>query len=220
VGDAVISRSDEILGRCTTCVKGAGKGVMKEIVIGWYLWQARPPVQLHVHVLRFTQDVIGSPWSVRGDGGVVMKKHYQFQLLFVALLVASVTTFTQAEEIVDRGTARQGMHACPVGMYMTGIHVGNNWLLCESISPGYAESEEHPDTTTVDFNMHVCPSGTAMTGIHVGNNLLLCAPLRDGSSLRYVDTSTSRQNMHACPPSMAMTGIHVGNNQLLCQYKS
>jgi hypothetical protein len=148
-----------------------------------------------------------------------MNRTHQIQCVCMALLVVSVTTFTHAQEIVDRGTARHGMHACPVGLYMTGFHADNNLLLCGVVGPGYGEWEEHPDTTTVDFNMHACPTGTAMTGIHVGNNILLCAPVRDGSSLRYVDTSTARQSMHACPPAMAMSGVHVANNQLLCQYK-
>jgi hypothetical protein len=148
-----------------------------------------------------------------------MNRTHQFQCLCVALLVVSVTTFSHAQESVDRGTARHGMHACPEGMYMTGIHVGSNLLLCAKLGQGYEASEEHPDTTTVDFSMHACPSGTVMTGIHVDRNILLCAPSTDGSSLRFADALTTRQNMHACPRSMAMAGIHVEKNHLLCQYK-
>jgi hypothetical protein len=28
-------------------------------------------------------------------------------------------------------TQRNGMHSCPPGFAVTGVHVGNNWLLCE-----------------------------------------------------------------------------------------
>jgi len=144
------------------------------------------------------------------------KKHVTSPLL---LLLLVFSTCTQAEK-VDHGTARQGMHACPLGMYMTGIHVGNNLLLCENLGQGYSISEERLDRTTADFNMHACPRGFAMTGIHVADNILLCAPLRDGSSLRFVDAlPTARQYMHACPRWLAMVGVHVGNNHLLCQYK-
>src|SRR5271165_2898633 len=126
--------------------------------------------------------------------------------------------FASAQEVVDYTTARQGMHACPVGLYMTGIHVGNNIFLCNQIGRGYQISEEIVDTSTVDFGMHACPSGKVMTGFHESENRLLCAPTPETmASARILDQppgQTVRQNMHACPINLPMSGIHVGNNTL------
>lgn len=149
----------------------------------------------------------------------MISQHYTKRIISF-ILFALVAVSSVKAEIVDNGTARQGMHACPLGMYMTGLHVNNNLLLCESLGQGYNAAEERVDKTTSDFGMHACPQGFAMTGIHVNQNLLLCAPLRDESSLRFVDAlPTARQEMHACPRWLAMVGVHVGNNHFLCQYK-
>ena len=90
-------------------------------------------------------------------------------LAVIALLATAIDT--KAQEVVDGGTARHGMHACPVGLYMSGIHVGNNLLLCNNIGSGYQESQEIVDNASADFGIHACPNGMVMTGIHVGNNL-------------------------------------------------
>ena len=95
-------------------------------------------------------------------------------------------------EIVDRNTQRHGMHCCPLGMFVTGVHVGENELLCEGGFGGYSEIDEIVDTGTqfyeeypplyeeyppknrtgmrIGRSMHTCPRGWAMTGIHVGKN--------------------------------------------------
>jgi hypothetical protein len=131
-----------------------------------------------------------------------------------------------AQEVVDGSpaTARQGMHTCPIGLYMTGIDVGNNLFLCASIGGGYQQSQETVDSSSVDFGMHACPNGQVMSGFHEGRNLLLCVPAPTSAvSGRTVDHpgdggQTVRQGMHACPIGLPMAGIHVGNNYLLCEY--
>lgn len=95
-------------------------------------------------------------------------------------------------EIVDRNTQRHGMHSCPVGMFVTGVHVGENKLLCAGGFGVYSEIDEIVDTSTdqayrirtkTDLGLivwggeenrqfHTCPRGWAVTGIHVGRNLL------------------------------------------------
>ena len=96
-------------------------------------------------------------------------------------------------EIVDRNTQRHGMHCCPLGMFVTGVHVGENKLLCAGGFGVYSEIDEIVDTSTrqtrrirtmpwhsggelgwrySDREFHTCPIGWAVTGIHVGRNLL------------------------------------------------
>jgi hypothetical protein len=90
---------------------------------------------------------------------------------------------TPANEVcaVDAGTQRDGMHACPVGRYMKGLHVGNNQLTCcfDGSRGQPPLGNESVDGGTQLQDMHGCfaAAGRAriMTGIHVGNNQLLCA---------------------------------------------
>lgn len=112
-------------------------------------------------------------------------------------------------------TLRQNMHACPVGMYMTGVHLNSNHFLCKSF-PGntYQPFQELIDTNTSQFGMHNCPTGFAMTGLHYNSNRLLCAPFAQGA--RSVDNGTLRQGLHACPVGQVQTGLHGNNNQLTC----
>jgi hypothetical protein len=146
-------------------------------------------------------------------------------VLAAAVLLTSI--LSQAE-IVDGGptptTARHGMHACPLGYYITGIDVGNNILLCDNLGTGYQESDEIVDNSSQDFSMHACPDGQVMSGFHEAKNLLLCVPRPDRGALagRFIDhppNQTVRQDMHACPAGLPMSGIHVGNNYLLCEYR-
>lgn len=114
-------------------------------------------------------------------------------------------------------TQRQGMHACPVGMYMTGAHLSSNHFLCKSF-PGrtYQTFEEIIDTgATQQLGMHTCPRGFALTGLHAGKNHFLCAPFANQGASS-VDTGTQRQGMHACPVGKVQTGLHAGNNWLAC----
>lgn len=107
--------------------------------------------------------------------------------------------------------------ACPLGSYATGIHIGNNQLLCQW-GGGLQTWTEHNDFSTQQQGMHACPWGQVMTGVRVNENRFLCTSRTGGANGRYVDTSTQRQGMHACPIGMRMVGLHAGKNQLLCEY--
>lgn len=91
----------------------------------------------------------------------------------------------------DYKTKREGMHACPLGMAMVGIHVKDNVLKCRRPRDDYfgfvgilvqqSEFVHLPPTSQfLRFGMHACPVGYVMTGVHIKGNLLLCTPfLRD-----------------------------------------
>jgi hypothetical protein len=134
------------------------------------------------------------------------------------------------EEYVDSNTQEQGMHACPKGFAIGGVHVGNNLLLCRRVMfPGeemyVGTILSNPDNQKVRANMHACPEGMYMRGLHVGNNWLLCS--YDGRSqppneviTEFEDTSSQAHDMHVCfqtPENISfLTGIHVGENRFLC----
>lgn len=123
-------------------------------------------------------------------------------------------------EGIDYATQRNGMHSCPPGAFVTGIHVGRNLLLCSTGFGGYSPGQEKVDDSSQvsgwhpegDATMHGCPSG-AVTGVH-GGNILACAPLARGSL--FVDKEHQRQGMHACPEGTVLVGFHAARNWLLC----
>lgn len=120
------------------------------------------------------------------------------------ILLCLLTTTVLAQEAIDRSTQRNGMHACPAGQLMTGVHVGNNQLLC---APGKGDfAHEIVDANTVRNQMHACPVGYAMTGLHVDSNLLSCVKLIDPPQPPLVDPGTARMGMHACPAGRFMSG--------------
>jgi hypothetical protein len=142
-------------------------------------------------------------------------------LVFMVLSFCLSVNSGRAAEILDQGTQRNGMHSCPVGMFVTGVHVERNKLLC---ADGYGNySQETIDRNTQSQGMHACPRGLAVTGIHAGKNLLACAPF-DESRVEFgkagwapmVDKTTRRQGMHACPHTRPVLGIQVKKNLLLC----
>lgn len=115
-----------------------------------------------------------------------------------------------------------GMHACPIGMYMTGVHLNSNSFLCMTFAGRtYADFQEIVDTGTIQLGMHNCPNNYAMTGLHAGSNLLTCAPFA-AQGTRTIDgggaPTTLRQGMHACPVGSVETGIHANNNLLTCAF--
>lgn len=89
---------------------------------------------------------------------------------------------------LDTGTQRNGMHVCPVGSLMRGLHVDRNLLACISVpglavtlprDAGFVPFDEFVDTGTQDGVMHVCGSnGTglqfAMAGIRADQNRFTC----------------------------------------------
>ncbi|MGH7543937.1 MAG: hypothetical protein ACREK7_08345 [Gemmatimonadota bacterium] len=125
-------------------------------------------------------------------------------------------------QTIDHATQRNGMHSCPVGTFVTGVHLERNQLLCSSGFGGYQNADEvvdhdtqmtgwHPDG---DATMHGCPAGMVVTGVY-GGELLNCAPLSRSPSL-FVDKKTQIMGMHACPEGTVMAGLHASRNWLLC----
>ena len=142
-------------------------------------------------------------------------------IVFTVLCCCLNVNSGRAAEILDQGTQRYGMHSCPVGMFVTGIHGQRNQLLC---ADGYGNhSQETIDRNTHSQGMHACPRGLAMTGIHAGKNLFACARV-DESRVEFgkagwaprVDQSIRRQGMHACPDTRPVLGMQVQKNLLLC----
>jgi hypothetical protein len=146
-------------------------------------------------------------------------------LFFVVLAFASGVA--NPDDILDTGTARNSMHSCPLGRFVTGVHIIKNQLLCEDSYGNYSPAQEIVDgddePPTERDGMHSCPDGMAVTGIHVQKNLLACAPF-DPSRVEFgkagwmpmVDLKTQRRGMHACPNSRPVLGIHEGKDLLRC----
>jgi hypothetical protein len=116
-------------------------------------------------------------------------------------------------------TQRAGMHACPIGQYMTGIHASSNSFLCMTF-PGhsYQAFQEISDTKTQVNGMHGCPTNFAMTGLYnSGAGTLLCAPFA-GVPTVTTDNGTQRIGMHACPVNQVDVGFQGSRNQLACAH--
>jgi hypothetical protein len=142
--------------------------------------------------------------------------HRLLSTAILILLLLVIATATSAAESIDRNTQRHGIHSCPPGLFVVGVHVDNNMLLCGDVFGTYLSTNEIIDTSTVVQGMHSCPEGMAMTGLHVERNLLGCAPISSSSRARMIDVVTQRNGMHACPEGYPMSGIHVNRNLLLC----
>lgn len=98
--------------------------------------------------------------------------------LFAVAFIPVGLPLAYASEVVDgRGgppTQRNGMHACPPGMGITGLHAANNWLSCAPILGGISSEQLDGPPPTQRENMHACPPGRVLTGVHLGNNQFIC----------------------------------------------
>jgi hypothetical protein len=114
-------------------------------------------------------------------------------------------------------TIRNGMQACPPGMYLTGVHEKAGRALCQWM-PGNWASVDHEfiDSTTSKHGMDHCPPGFAMTGVHINNSTIMCAPFNASQSDSVVEKQLRRQGMMACPVGSAMAGIHAKNTWVSC----
>ncbi len=148
-------------------------------------------------------------------------------LMFAALTGAMVALEVEGHaafgaQTIDLATQRNGMHSCPVGAFVSGVHLSRNELLCSSSFGGYEAVDEVTDNSTQmtgwhpegNGTMHGCPQGMGVTGVY-GGDLLNCAPLPISPSL-FVDKETQVMGMHACPEGTVMTGLHASLNWLLC----
>lgn len=137
-------------------------------------------------------------------------------ILIMCLSMTEVYGGTSLGQIVDSGTQRNNMHACPPGYFVIGVHVGNNKLLCSNtLQILRGEYVEKNNTYSGGVKMRSCQEGYVVTGLHVGKNQLSCAPIKNKIPYQ-VDTRTQSHGMHACPGNSPVAGIHVGKNLLLC----
>jgi hypothetical protein len=82
---------------------------------------------------------------------------------------------------IDTRTQRNGTHACPPGMYMNGLHVDKDHLLCCPNAAGNEVVDPATGHQATEFaGMHVCGhDGTrVMHGIQASSNRLVCATQR------------------------------------------
>ncbi len=153
-------------------------------------------------------------------------------------------------EILDPGptkpfrTLRGTIRGCPDGFAISGIHGGDNVLLCmRMLRPGYQLSTVATpsvgNTATSQFTpatqpalgyrgptFHWCGPNRFMVGIDLQNNTntLLCStwsasPPVSGGLRLVVDqppAHTVRNNLHACPQGWALVGVHLSQNIFLC----
>src|SRR5262245_27077365 len=172
------------------------------------------------------------------------RRRWTFLTFTAVLSLFTLAGTARADEIVDDTTVRNNMHSCPSGYIMTGVHVGNDDLLCtgrfensgqnltvnEIVDSGGSNAWPPDSETRVAHNytgpaMHWCGPDRFMTGVHVGNNQFNCSRFTSSffgrnytTSLGHVivDSSTSRNGMHACPRGTILVGAHFGSNLFLC----
>ena len=122
-------------------------------------------------------------------------------------------------------TVCNGMHCCPAGFAMAGIHVGNNLFSCRSAfaDPSQVASREgcYVDTSTQRSGIHACATNYYMKGVDVSSNRFTCCNdrYRTVRGSDHVDRAEAGEDMHRCDwwAQEAMTGLHVGRNELLCK---
>jgi hypothetical protein len=100
---------------------------------------------------------------------------------------------------------------------MTGLHRGNDLLLCEWFggAPG-----EVIDSGTVEYGVRRCPDGYAMTGLHIGKNQFACAQIAIGSVYTHggVNDMYTRFGMGACHEGGVMIGYQAGHDVIYCAH--
>lgn len=179
------------------------------------------------------------------------RRRWTFVLTLTAVLLSlfALAGTARAGEIIDGNnppTVRNNMHSCPRGYIATGVHVGNNQLLCLGLfsdPAGFMTTGESvvssnfwpPDSVTRAAHGYSsalpsipwCGPDRYVTGVHVANRQLNCAQFPSGSNRNYtprlghivVDYGTNptqRSNMHACPRGFVLVGANFDNNTFLC----
>lgn len=139
------------------------------------------------------------------------------------------TAFERVDGDDEPVTVRNGMHTCPRGYFVTGVHVANNDLLCN----GYFGYTMNPEVVR-SFRLIVgnrnfvrCGANEFVTGVHVGNQTLSCSSFAGSAHGDYNPTlgamfideppgQTVRANMHACPAGSVLVGADWNRNSFLC----
>lgn len=187
----------------------------------------------HVSAYRMTINIQGIqfPLTPRNKLRVAWSGDSYYTEASIIVPEAPVPTPTPAprsiarSEYVDGGTQESGMHACPKGYAIAGVHIDQNKFLCRRVMP---EGEENYVQTVVDsgtqrHGMHACPVGTYLRGLHGGQNRFLCSwdsrrPQKEYQQ-EFEDSGTQSHGMHVCPRDGTptyLTGIHIDQNRFLC----
>src|SRR5262245_26096606 len=92
---------------------------------------------------------------------VTMRRDHVLCELLLGLMFGLLANAVCMGQTIDTHTQRHDMHSCPLGQFVTGVHVNNNLLLCSSDFGDYPASEEIVDRNTQEQGMHACPEGMA-----------------------------------------------------------
>jgi len=157
-----------------------------------------------------------------------------FWPLWITASVATAVEFVDGDN--EPVTVLNGMHSCPQGFLVTGVHVDRNLLLCAGYFGNFLQFPARQDwgvTATNQFswpglpNMHWCGPGNMVRGVHVAGNGFNCQTF-DTATKRlvtiplgtpYPDRGTNptvRSGMHACPRGSILVGAHFATNTFVC----
>jgi hypothetical protein len=136
--------------------------------------------------------------------------------LVLTVLLMLTPAAAAGTEIIDYGTTRNGMRSCPVNMFVTGVDLDGNRLLCDDSYGRYTPvaSFEVVDLTTMVGSRKSCPRNYGVTGVSPVRNGVSCA--HRGLMQVEVHTSTIRLGMKACPRGSVVVGVGLEDNSLRC----
>jgi hypothetical protein len=136
--------------------------------------------------------------------------------VLAALLVIATSRTASGTEIVDSGTMRNSMRSCPANMFIVGVDLDGNRLLCSDMFGPYTPTAvfETVDGSAVASGTKSCPTGYGVTGLSPVRNRVSCA--HRGKMETFIDQTTVRSGMRACPVGTVVTGIGFTDNRLLC----
>ena len=136
--------------------------------------------------------------------------------LSLAAFVMLAPAAAAGTEIIDYGTVRNGMRSCPVNMFVTGVDLDGNRLLCDDSFGRYtpAASFEVVDGSTMAGPQKSCPRHYGVTGVSPVTNRVSCA--HRGLMEVAVHNTTTRLGMRACPRGSVVVAVGLADNTLRC----
>jgi len=167
-----------------------------------------------------------------------MKCTSRVAVTLVAVLCVLTGRTAGAAEFVDGDneppSQLNGMHSCPFGTMVTGVHVDKNLLSCmaylgEALT--FPARQDWGATIANQFafdgtSMHWCGPGAMVRGVHVDGNGFNCQTLASWAIdqhgplgppiLDRGSNPTVRNGMHTCPQGSVLVGAHFSTNTFLC----
>jgi len=121
-----------------------------------------------------------------------------------------------ATEIIDYGTMRNNMRSCPVNMFVTGVDLDGNRLLCDNSFGPYtpAATFEMVDGTNMSGTRKSCATNFGVTGVSPVRNQVSCA--HRGLMEVFNHNTTTRMGMKACPTGTVVVAVGLDDNTLRC----